>query len=266
MSPDQNIRPAWMQEVLEKIDKRPFSRFIETVAMEISPSADRFFIHDMLRRAVRCILLLDYLYKTNDRQYDTEFYRQRDQFYSIVPDKDFERIENAEYVARQFFDQEKDFIREMRGGGRFTWKDIQTFTMSKSNEGQFYGTVLECTAPGWAPAHTEALRTQTILFNIGKDIHYYADDMVSGLPNVLYMALTAEILPSAIPHNLPEAVTAAHQMAIDRKIISYAEMFKQSVPPDILAVSPTLNSGILENMQDIRNSLALPNLDQPISQ
>ncbi len=185
-----------IEEVLAEIDQRPFIQTLATIVSEVSSWSDTQNIHSLIKQAVRCACLLDLYAETGNSVYQTEFNRQRNRFYQAVP-KDFHsQLEKIEEDVNGFFDDERILMQRIKSGDKFSEDDIRNYLLGKSGDNLFYGKLLELLVPEWNL--TDELRIQTMLFDMGKDLLDYADDVKSGLPNILSMCLSSGIDKRAI--------------------------------------------------------------------
>ncbi len=253
-SPDMP-RPKGMEAVLLEIDQRPFLNLVAAVAGEVSPSCDITHVRDLMRKAIRCACLLDLFAETRSPEYLGEFVRQRTQFYRMMPSYTHDTLQKLEYDGRQFFEHEQTLRQRIRDHDEFSWSDIEAYMMGKSSDNVFYGKILEFMAPSWTPGHSEALRTQTILFDIGKDIQDYPDDVKGSFPNTLSMALTTHMKPKDIPSSLPEALRAAQETGATEQIVAFASRFYKEIPTEVLFTSPTLREALVQRFESVRRGL-----------
>lgn len=191
--PKRNIA---IDEVLVEIDQRPFIQTLTTIVSEVSPNANLTQIHSVLTRAVRCACLLDLYAETANPVYAAELEKQRSKFYEEVP-KDFHsELEKVEGDVKRFFDDEKTLIERIKARSIFSENDIRKYLTGKSSDNLFYGRLLELLVPEWNL--TRELQIQTMLFDIGKDLVDYEEDIANGLPNTLEMCLSSGIDKSRI--------------------------------------------------------------------
>ncbi len=254
MSPDIH-HPKGMENILLEIDQRPFLAMVTAVVGEVSPKCDVTFTRDVMRKAIRCACLLDLFSETKSPEYLTEFVKQRTQFYTMIPVYTHDELESVEYEVKQFFKYEQILHDRIQQGYKFSWTDIEKYIMGKSSDNIFYGRVLELLTLDWTPKHSTALRTQTILFDIGKDIMDYEEDAIEDLPNILYMALTTSLKSKDIPRQLRDAVRIASKTGIAGQIIDFAARFKNEISTEILSASPTLQEAVVQRFEAIRRGL-----------
>jgi hypothetical protein len=191
MSPEPKRKNIVMDEVLEEIDQRQFIQTLTTIVSEVSPNINLTQIHSVLRRAVRCACLLDLYAETANPVYAEELEKQRTMFYEEVPEDFRSELERVEKSVKSFFDYEKALISRIKSGDKFSENDIKTYLAGKSGDNLFYGRLLELLVPEWKL--TRELQIQTILFDIGKDLTDYKEDVINGLPNILIMCLRSGI-------------------------------------------------------------------------
>lgn len=254
MTPDIN-RPRSMESVLLEIDQRPFLNTVAAIVGEVSPSCDVVFIRDVMRKALRCACLLDLFAETRSPEYLTEFVKQRTHFYRMVPARHHVALEKEEYKAKQFFEYESALIHRIKFNDVFSWADIHAYVMGKSSDNLFYGKLIELMASGWTPQHTNGLRIQTILYDIGKDLIDYPYDVTHYLPNFLYFALTTRCPPKDIPRGLSDALQMAQEVDIAHDMVTFAALYREQVSPQVLGTSPLLNTQLENGFEVIKRGL-----------
>lgn len=191
MSPEPKGTNIVIDKVLVEIDQRPFIQTLTTIVGEVSPRSGIQKIHPLIKRAVRCACLLDLYAESGNPIYAAELEKQRSVFYKEVPKNFHSELEKVEGDVKRFFDDEKTLIKRIRAGDKFLEDDIRTYLMGKSGDNLFYGRLLELLVPEWNL--TEELQIQTMLFDIGKDLLDYEEDVENGLPNILGMCLSSGI-------------------------------------------------------------------------
>ncbi|KKR63001.1 hypothetical protein A2210_01885 [Candidatus Woesebacteria bacterium RIFOXYA1_FULL_40_18] len=226
MSPKSKRKKIVIDKVLAEIDQRPFIQTLTTIVSEVSPSTNLARVNSVLKYAVRCACLLDLYAETANPVYAEELQKQRSMFYEEVPEGFHSELEKVEDSVKSFFDYEKTLISRIKSGDKFSENDIKTYLAGKSGDNLFYGRLLELLVPEWKL--TRELQIQTILFDIGKDLADYREDVVNGLPNVLVMCLSSRI---------------------DRgRIIQLAQELKdEALASQNIAASPTLVKAIGHN-------------------
>lgn len=245
-----------IKEVLSEIDSKPFIKSVSDMVYEVSLGDDvkRAKAHELMTMAVRCACLLDLYHETGDPVYLEEVEKQRSELYQTVP-KNYHRVLMAEEESvRKFFEYEKSLRRRIQAGDRFTEDDIRQYLDGKSGDTLFYGRLLKIFVPEWDL--TDELRIQTILFDIGKDIADYEDDMAEGLPNVLYMFLSESVRKEEIPNDLERAVSLANELGITNNLLELAAGLKdKALASKNLDSSPTLKKAIIDRYNQIEQLL-----------
>jgi len=234
MSPEPDKTNIVIDEILAEIDQRPFIQTLTAIVSEVSPNAKLTQVHSVLTLAVRCACLLDLCAETANSIYIEELNKQRFKFYKEVP-KDFHsELEKVENDVKKFFNDEKILMKKIKSGDKFSEDDIRTYLKGKSGDNLFYGKLLELLLPEWHL--TKELQIQTMLFDIGKDLVDYEEDIANGLPNILIMYLN-----SGIDKN---------------KIIQLAqELRTEALTSQNITVSPTLVKAIEYNYDLITKRL-----------
>lgn len=180
-----------IHEVLTEIDQRPFIQTLTTIVSEVSPNANLIRIRSVLKQAVRCACLLDLYAETTNPVYAKELVKQRAMFYEEVPKDLHSELKEVEDNVKGFFDYEKTLIGRIKSGYKFSEGDIKTYLERKSGDNLFYGKLLELLVPEWKLSRE--LQIQTMLFDIGKDLIDYKEDIENGLPNILVICLCSGI-------------------------------------------------------------------------
>lgn len=196
MNPEPKKTSRKIDKILDEIDQRPFIRTLTTIVSEVSPNTDLTQIHSVLTRAVRCACLLDLYAETSDPVYAVELEKQRSKFYEEIPEDFHFELEKVEDNVKSFFNDEKILIERTRAGDKFSEDDIRTYLIGKSGDNLFYGRLLELLVPEWNL--TKELQIQTMLFDIGKDLVDYEEDVANDLPNILVMCLSSDMDRSKI--------------------------------------------------------------------
>ena len=216
-----------IQEILIKIDSKPFIQFVSDVVREISTQEIAEQAYKAIRLAVRCACLLDLHAETQEAFYieDEEgFNKQREAFYELIPPEYHQELQEIEAEVSQFFCYEQDLINRIKKGDKFSTADITTYLEGKSGDNLFYGRVLEILVPEWDL--TNELQLQTILFDLGKDLEDYDEDIRNDLPNVLYMYLSGKISREEIPLDSENAIQLAQELGVSAEIISHASRIR----------------------------------------
>ncbi len=234
MSPESKRKNIVIDEVLTEIDQRPFIQTLTTMVSEVSPNANHNQIHYVLTRAVRCACLLDLYAETANPVYATELKKQRSKFYEEVPKSFHSELEKIEDDVKRFFDDEKIIIEKIKIGSKFSENDVMKYLTGKSGDNLFYGRLLELLVPEWNL--TRELQIQTMLFDIGKDIVDYEEDVANGLPNILIMC-------------------SISNMDRDRILQLAQELGKEALVSQNIGTSPTLRKAIEHNYKLITERL-----------
>lgn len=230
MSSEPKINNVVTDKVLIGIDQRPFIQTLTTIVSEVSPKIDIQYITKVVRQAVRCACLLDLYAETANPVYAKELERQRSKFYEEVP-KDFHpELEKVEGSVKKFFDDEKILMKRISVGDKFSSDDIRNYLVGKSGDNIFYGRLLELLVPEWNL--TRELQIQTMLFDIGKDLVDYEEDVANALPNILTMCLGSGI-------------------GKDRIVQLAQELKNEALTSQNISSSPTLVKAIEHNYNQI---------------
>lgn len=234
MTPEPLNKSIDIGEIVTEIDQRPFIQTLTSIVSEVSPRSDTQKIHSLIKRAIRCACLLDLYAETDDPIYKAELEKQRSKFYEEVPEGFHLELKKVEDDVKRFFDNEQILIERISAGDKFSNDDIRNYLMGKSGDNLFYGRLLELLVPEWNL--TNELRIQTMLFDIGKDLVDYGEDVTNGLPNILGMCLSSGIDKS--------------------KIIQLARELKdEAFASQNIRVSPTLIRAIEQNYSLIKERL-----------
>lgn len=227
-----------IEKVLAEIDQRPFIQTLVTIVAEISPGSDPQSVYSLLKQAVRCACLLDLYAETGDLIYQTEFNKQRTRFYQAVPKSFHPELEKVEEDVKGFFDDEQVLIQRIKLGDKFSETDIRNYLLGKSGDNIFYGRLLELQVPEWNL--TEELCMQTMLFDIGKDLVDYEEDVKNGLPNILSMCLQSGIDGSKIL----QLSTELRDKALSSSNIDASPTLKSAIEQNYTQITERLNTGI----------------------
>lgn len=245
-----------IQETLSEIDSKPFIKFVSDVTREISSDKSAQIAYHATNLAVRCACLLDLYAETDDGVYIWEFRRQKAEFYRLIPEEYHEELEALEKRLAGFFDYERVLINRIQEGYRFSGEDVITYLEGKSGDNIFYGRILEIIVPEWNL--TRELQIQTMLFDIGKDLEDYEDDIRNGLPNVLYMFLSGRVNRNKIHHEIEGAITLANELGISNGIIELASgLREEALASENIDRSPTLKGAILDRYNHIEYLLSM---------
>ncbi len=249
MSPENDLKVD-LAEVLAEIDSRPFIKFVSTVITEISPSGEVEKAKAAIKLAVRCACLLDLHAETDNQTYLGEFKKQRTDFYGLIPDQHQQKLRVLEGQVMQFFEEERLIMDRVRSGDRFSEENIREYLLGKSSDNLFYGKVIEVFIPEWDL--TEELRIQTVLFDIGKDIKDYEEDIRDELPNVIYMVLSSEVDKGAIPRDEAAVMGSAIRTGASNRLLGLASDFKdRALGSERIKTSPTLEKAINDRFKEI---------------
>ncbi len=244
-----------IQETLFEIDSKPFIKFVSDVIKEIFSDESAQIAYHATNLAVRCACLLDLYAETDDGVYIWEFRRQKAAFYRLIPEEYHEELEALEKRLAGFFDYERVLISRIQEGYRFSGEDVMIYLEGKSGDNIYYGRFLEIIVPKWNL--TRELQIQTMLFDMGKDIEDYEDDIRDGLPNVLYMCLSDRVDKSKIPLEKERAITLANELGVSARIIELALRLKEeALASEDLDSSPILKRAILDRYNRIENLLS----------
>lgn len=190
-----NLKPKGgnisIDEVLTEIDQRSFIQTLNVIVSEISPGIDTQYIATVTRRAIRCACLLDLYTETSDNVYLIELKKQRSRFYKEVPKKFHSKLYKVENNVINFFNNERTLTKRIVASDKFSEDDIKKYLLGKSSDNLFYGKLLELLVPEWNL--TRELQIQTMLFDMGKDLVDYEEDVTNGLPNILIMCINSKI-------------------------------------------------------------------------
>jgi len=256
MSPENDLKVD-LAEVLAEIDSRPFIKFVSTVITEVSSSGEVEKAKEAIKLAVRCACLLDSHAETDNQAYFEEFKRQRKDFYGLIPDQHQQKLRVLEGEVMQFFEEECLIMDRVRSRDRFSEENIREYLLGKSSDNLFYGEVLEIFVPEWDL--TEELRIQTILFDIGKDIKDYEEDIRDELPNVIYMALSSGVDKDTIPRDGTAAIELAIRTGASNRLLGLASDFKdRALESERIKTSPTLEKAINDRFKEIIQLLGNP--------
>lgn len=252
MSPEK--RPEVdLSEVLTEIDNRSFINFVFEVASEVSPGFGKEEA-DAILIAVRCACLLDLHAETDNPEYLEEFDKQRVVFYGLISEDRHEKLISLELEVVRFFENERVLMGRIRKGESFSEEDIRKHLLGKSSDNLFYGQVLEILVPRWNL--TRQLRAQTILFDIGKDIEDYSEDVEGGLPNVLYMALSADLEHGQMPRESDQALLVARKTGASEMLLRIASEFRdKALESEGIKTSPTLRRAVVDRFEELSQLL-----------
>ena len=239
MNPEPKRTSIATEKVLTEIDQRPFIQTLATIVFEVSPDCDTQNIRLLIKHSVRCACLLDFYAETGDLVYQTEFNRQRTRFYQAIPEGFHSQLEIIEEDVKGFFDDEQTLMQRIKSGDKFSEDDIRNYLLGKSGDNIFYGKLLELLVPEWNL--TDELRIQTMLFDIGKDLVDYEDDVKNGLPNILLMCLQSGIDRSKILH----LATELKDKALSSSNINASPTLKSAIEQNYIQITERLSSGIV---------------------
>lgn len=185
-----------IKSTLSEIDQKPFIHTLTIIVSEVSPLTDLSPIHDIITLVVRCASLLDLYAETGDIVYFAEFSLQENDFYKKIPRQFHPELKRLSITVSQFFIDEKTLLTKIKSGDPLSDYEIEKYLLGKSGDNLFYGRALEILVPKWRL--TRELQIQTMLFDIGKDLLDYEQDVKSGLPNILMMYPTRDIAKTKI--------------------------------------------------------------------
>ena len=209
---------------------------------------------ELIKTSVRCACLLDLHTETEDPVFLGEFEVQRKKFYNLIPEQFHAELQTLEGEVKDFFQYELQLRMKLGRGEKFTSEEIERYLLGKSSDNAFYGRMLELTVPEWDL--TNELRIQTILFDMGKDIEDYEQDVRGGFPNILNMFLTQKLASSKVPANPVEAIKLASRFGISNEILGLATGYRtQAVSNPELAQAPSLQDAINRNFTRIEEAL-----------
>ncbi len=211
-----------IKEILAEIDQRPIIPTLVSIISEISPQTDSQKIHTLIKLSIRCACLFDLLAETGNSIYQSEIEKQRTEFYQHVPEEFHPELKVLERSVVKYFDDEKIPMSRIEAGDKFTIDDVKKYLSGKSGDNLFYGRLFELMIPEWN--HTRELHFQTMLFDMGKDLIDYEDDVKRGLPNTLSMCLS-----SGIPGNeILDLATGLRDQAIDSGKLNSSPTFRKT--------------------------------------
>lgn len=243
-----------LSDILSQIDEKPFIQLVYTTVSEVSSEAQAKDVLKLIKSSVRCACLLDLYAETGNPVFIKEFEAQREMFYSLIPRHFHADIQALEAEVKDFFQYELQLRMKLRRSERFTDEEITRYLLGKSSDNVFYGRVLELMVPEWNL--TKELRIQTILFDIGKDIKDYEQDVHNGFPNVLNMFLTQKLETPEIPVDCVKAIELADRFGITNEILGLASHYRaKAVINSELVRAPSLQAAIDSNFVRIAEAL-----------
>lgn len=245
-----------IKQVLVKIDSQHFAKYVSQMIYEVSSGNEtkRTKAHELMRLAVRYFLLLDLYYETDDPIYLKEAEKQRSELYQLIHQKHHRDLISIERKAIQYFDFEKKLQSRIQANDSFTEEDIRRYLDGKSGDALFYGRLLGTIIPAWNL--TDELRIQTILFDIGKDITDYEDDIKHGLPNVLSLFLSGSLEKNKIPKDMRGAIRLLNELTVSSRVLKLAARLKEkALASKDLDRSPTLREIIIYHYSRIEQLL-----------
>jgi len=253
-SPTDNIN---IKQVLLKIDNQHFAKYVSQMIYEISlgDETKRTQAYEIMKLALRWALLLDLFYETNKPIFYEESEKQLSELFKLLPQNHHRDLIYTEKNARKYFDFEKELRIRIHANDRFSKKDIRQYLFGKSGDALFYGRLLKALTPSWNL--TNELRIQTILFDIGKDITDYDDDVKHGFPNVLYLFFSGTVERDKIPQDTKGAIRLANEMRVSSVVLKLATKLKENaLKSKNLYRSPTLQETIIDHYSRIEQFFA----------
>lgn len=255
---DSMIDTMDVEEVISETDSMDFPKYVSKMVYEVSSGDDtkRTKAYELMQLALRCAFLVDLYAEKDNSMYLEGAEGQLAEIYSRIPEEAKIDLISIVSEARKYFDYEKELQRRIQENKIFAREDRRRYLYGKSGDALVYGRLLEAVTPAWNL--TDELRIQMILYDIGKDIKDYEDDIKGGFPNILYLYFSGRLERMKIPKNLRDALRLANELGISRRILQQAaELKEEALKSKYLYRSPTLRKTIIDHYERIEQLLGV---------